>query len=167
MREAEVQDLHETVAQDKDVGGLDVAVNDPLLVGVVEALADLDHDRQLVLDQQALAGGDQLAQFAALQEFHDDVELALLLTHVVDGHDVGVVEAGTGLGLAEESRADFLGDVDVVGDDLEGHQTVQLGVAGLVDYAHPPPAYPLEDLILPDLSNHADRCLGAGLRYGV
>ena len=42
------------LGRDKDVGGLDVPVNDPLLVGVLDGVADLHEQLQPLLDIQPL-----------------------------------------------------------------------------------------------------------------
>ena len=48
LREAEVEDLHHAVRRDLDVGGLQVAVDNPFFVGDVEGLGDLPRDAQRV-----------------------------------------------------------------------------------------------------------------------
>ena len=52
LSDAEVEDFHLTVAEEEDVAGLDVSVDDALLVGVVEAVTHLDHDGELVFEGQ-------------------------------------------------------------------------------------------------------------------
>ena len=44
------------VQRDQDVGRLEVAVDDPLLVGVLDRLADLDEQLQPLADVEAVAG---------------------------------------------------------------------------------------------------------------
>ena len=53
----EVDDLGDGLAvldKDQDVGGLDVPVDDPLLVGVLDSVADLHEQLQPLLDIQSL-----------------------------------------------------------------------------------------------------------------
>ena len=50
-REAEVEDLGVAVLREEDVLGLEVAVDDPLLVGGGEALGDLVGDREGALER--------------------------------------------------------------------------------------------------------------------
>ena len=38
-----------------------------------------------------------------LEQFHDDERLAFMFVDIMDGADVGVVECGSGLGLAAEA----------------------------------------------------------------
>jgi len=56
LREPEVEHLHGAVRAHSDVCGLQIAVNDPLLVGGFERLGDLLRDRQCLFDRdRALA----------------------------------------------------------------------------------------------------------------
>ena len=53
LGEAEVEDLHDAVRRDLDVRRLQVAVDDPLLVGGLERVGDLPRDGQRVVERQA------------------------------------------------------------------------------------------------------------------
>ena len=56
LRQAEVQHLHRAVLANLDVGGLQIAMDDPLLVRGFERLGDLLRDRQRFVDRdRALA----------------------------------------------------------------------------------------------------------------
>ncbi|HEU4369019.1 MAG TPA: hypothetical protein VFV05_12430 [Methylomirabilota bacterium] len=157
LGDAKVEDLHLPVAQQHDVAGLDVTVDDASLVRVVQPVADLHHDGQLVLEGQSFPLGDELPKLVAFQQLHDEEEPSLVLPHVVDGDDVGVTQPSARLGFAEESGAELVGDVRVGRDDLEGDETVQDRVAGLVDQTHATPSYALDDLVLANLLGHALR----------
>ena len=54
LGEAEVQDLDLAVRRHLDVGGLEVAVDDALLVGFLQGLRDLPRDRQRLLDRKSV-----------------------------------------------------------------------------------------------------------------
>ena len=107
-RDAEIEDLGHPVVQDEDVARLDVAMDDALLVGVREAVADLHHQRQLALEGHVPALGDDLLQLLAFQVLHDDEQAPLVLAQVVDRDDVGMAELRAGLGLAEEPRPQLI-----------------------------------------------------------
>ena len=51
LGEAEVEHLHRAVGADLDVGRLQVAVDDPLLVRRLERFGDLPRDRQRFIDR--------------------------------------------------------------------------------------------------------------------
>ncbi len=152
--DAEVEDLHLPVAQDEDVPRLDVAVDDPVLMGVVEPVADLDHQGQLVLERDLAALADEELELLAVEELHDDEEATLVLAQVVDDDDVRVVEAGAGLGFPVESGLQLVGDLRFARDHLERDEPIEDRVVGLVDGAHPAAADALDDPVLPDLLDH-------------
>ena len=70
--DAEVRDLHPALFVEQDVLRLDVAVDDALLVGVLQRLANLRHDGQRLV-RRNLAGQQQLAQIQAIHKFHQQV----------------------------------------------------------------------------------------------
>ena len=132
-------------------------MHDALLMGVVQAPAHLEHHGQLFLEGQGRTLRDESPQLFALQQLHDDEEAAIVLAHVVDGDDVGMVQLRARLGLAEEAGAQLVGDLDLGRDDLEGDLTIEDGVVGLEDHAHAPAADPVDDPILPDLLGQPGR----------
>ena len=77
LGEAEVEDLHAAVVGDEDVLGLQVPVDDPLLVRRREAADDLERvvDR---LARRELAAGEDRAQRLALEQLLDDVGRAVV-----------------------------------------------------------------------------------------
>ena len=102
LGDAEVGDLHPPVGRDHEVLGLEVAVDDPVLLGVrepgeqpLEHAADL-RERQLP---------DVRAQRPALDVLHRDVRRAVVLEVVVDGDDVRVRERPGDARLAHEALA--------------------------------------------------------------
>ena len=90
------------VLRDEDVLGLDVAVDDPLLVRRGEAVRDLDGVVDGLLRRQGRA--ELLAERFALQKLRDDERAALVRADVVDDEDVGVIELGGGASFLLEAR---------------------------------------------------------------
>ena len=105
-REAEVGEHGRAVlAADEDVRGLDVAVEDPRRVDVVEAARDLLGDLEGAPPRD-LAPGDELVEALALDELEDAEERVALEAGGVDAHDVALgLEARERLGLALEAGA--------------------------------------------------------------
>ena len=86
-----------------NVGRLDVAVHEALVVGEVQGVADLRHrvDRRLGVEALPL---DELVEVSAFHELHDDVVMARVgLPEVVDLDDVRVIELRHRLRLALEA----------------------------------------------------------------
>ena len=75
-----------------------------------------------------LALGQEVAQLLAADELHGDEGDAVRFVDAVDDRDVGVLEGGGGLGLAQEALAPVGVLRELLGEDLEGHFAVELGV---------------------------------------
>ena len=89
-------------AEQQDVLGLDVAVDDAALVGVLQRLGRLAGELERVVDGELLLPVEPVAQRLALDERHDVVEQAVGLARVVEAEDVGVLEVGGDPDLAQE-----------------------------------------------------------------
>ena len=81
-RETEVQDLRLAPRREHDVPRLDVPVNDPLLVRLVQPLADLDRDRERLIDRER-PPLDPILETLPLNELHRDERLTLVLVDLV------------------------------------------------------------------------------------
>ncbi len=129
----EVGDPESAVGVEEQVGRLDVPVDEPAAVGVVEPGGGLEADQDRLLRSEQGPGVVDLAEAAAGQELQHQVRLVVLLAPVVDLEDVGVVEGGHRSGLGPEP----LEEVGVAGqrrvEDLDGHPSVEGDVVGQVD----------------------------------
>ena len=123
---------------DHHVAGLEVAVDDPLLVSVLHRLADRDEQLQAGLDRQPFAVavfGDRLA---ADQLHHEERLAGLGGAAVVDAGDVGVVHQGQRLPLGVEP-GQHRARVHADPDQFERHLPLdRCGLIRPVDGAHPP-----------------------------
>ena len=122
-------------------------MDDALVVGELQRLANLRHDGQRLL-RRDLPRLQQLAQVHAVHEFHQQVIEPVRLAEVVDRDDVRVVQPGQRLGLARNRSANFGSASCLRRQDLQRHQPVQLGLAGLVNHAHAAAAEAFEDFEL-------------------
>jgi hypothetical protein len=154
LSDAEVEDFYLTAAQEEDVAGLDVPVDDPHLVRVVESVAHLDHDGERVLEGQRFPLSNEVLQVFAFEKLHDNEELPILIAHCIDGDDVGMTQPGARLRLTEEPGAELVGDLDFRRDHLESDEPIENGVMGFEDRPHAPASEPLDDPVLPDLLRH-------------
>lgn len=152
LGEAEVGELCVAAAVDHDVVGLDVAVDDLVLGGDDEGLRDVEDDAQCFgFGQGPLA--QALGEGAAGDVLEDDVVEArgLVEVGVHDGDDIGVADAGSELGFADEALRDFGAFAGHDGrQDLERHVDLQRGVGGEVDGAHAAGAELADDLTSTD-----------------
>jgi len=73
------------------------------LVGEVEPAADVDHQADLLLEDELIAVVDDGAELLAVHVLHGDVAGVVHLADLEDGHDVRVLEACRGPGLALEA----------------------------------------------------------------
>ncbi len=136
LGETEVENLSVTAARDENVGGLDVAVNDVLGMGGVERVGDVSGEREEGVELQG-----HVCQYVferlAVEEFHGDERMALVFANLINRADVGMVERGSGAGLAAKALERQKITRDIVGKEFEGDEAAELHVFGFVDDAHP------------------------------
>ena len=138
----EVQELDEVLVvappDEEDVLGLEIAMDDPDLVGRGQGRGDLlaDHQRASQrVGSVALAG---LVEVGPLEQLHHQIREPGGRAHEVeDLDDVLVVDAVDGTGLVEEAAHD-VGVVRELGQQkLDGHPAADRVVLGQEDGAHP------------------------------
>ena len=135
-----------TALGQRDVGGFEVAVDDPLPVRGVEGIGDLDGNPDRLVDgQRALR--EPLGQRVALQVLHHQVVDPVLGADVEDGADMGVTQGRQRLGFPLEPLPAFGILGEVLGQDLDGDGAIKTGVAGSIDFAHAAGADPGDDFI--------------------
>ena len=98
LRQPEVQHLDRAIASDLDVGGLEVAMDDALLVRRVQGIGDLSCVAERGVERQ------RALRRLSVHELHHEV----VGTDVVQRADVGVVQRRDGPRFAFESIAEVL-----------------------------------------------------------
>ncbi len=125
LGEAEVEDLDLSVGRELHVGGLEVAVDDPLLVRGLERLGDLPRDGEGLVERER-AALQPFGEVFALDELHDEGADAARLLEAVDRGDVGVLQLGEDLRLALEAREAVGVRGERLGEDLDRDLALQL-----------------------------------------
>ena len=119
----------------KDVVGLDVAVDDALFVGGLQAAA---RGPELLDDggPGSTLLGEPARERPAGLVFHDEKRSRAVGTCLVDADHVRVSESGQRLGLSHQSAVLHVEDRPVAGaDQLQSDPTVELGIVDGVDIA--------------------------------
>ncbi len=132
---------------DQDVAGLQVAVDDPLLVGVLHRLADGDEQLQPGPDRKPMAVAVLGDRHPAHQLHHEERLAGRGGAAVVDAGDVRVVHQGQRLPLGvEPGQHGTRVHADL--DQLQCHLPPdRFGLIGPVDGAHPPLAEDFEQRV--------------------
>ena len=133
--QAEIGQFHTAFLVDEDICRLNVAVDDPFVVGVLERIANLWDDNQRFGGRE-FGGLFHLAQVHAVHIFHDEIEQAIGFAKLVDGDDVGVVQLGQCAGFAQEPLGKFRVAAQLRRQDLQGNDPVELFLPSLVHRAH-------------------------------
>ena len=113
LREPEIQHLHSPVRAQFDVRGLEIAMDDALLVRGFKSFRDLFRDRQCFVERDRPAS-NALRQIVALDEFHHERRDASALFQAVDGRDVRMIQRGEDFGFSLKSGQ----SVSIRGEDV-------------------------------------------------
>ena len=133
----EIEHLHRAVGPNLDVRGLQIAMNDPLLVRRFEDFGDLLGDGQCFVDRDG-AARNPLRQIVALDELEDECRDPVALFESVDRRDIGMVDRGEDFRFALETSESFGISGHQSGQHLDRHLAFQVRVSGLIDVAMPP-----------------------------
>src|SRR5438876_4344705 len=98
----EVQNLGVPPVDYKDIRRLNVTVDDTLGVRSVESIGDLNSKWEHRL-QFHWTVADHVLERCAIQEFHGDERLSILLTDVVNGANVRMIQRGCGASLTPKA----------------------------------------------------------------
>ena len=142
-----------------------------MFVGVLQAQRRLADDLACRADAQRaarrLGHADELLQIDAIDVLHRQEMDPAGLARVVGPHDVRMIQPADRLHLATEA-ADGLGIVQVaVGQDLQGHDLVEVDLPGLVDDAHAAVADFLQQFVVAQAAGLDDPAEDAFDQFGA
>ncbi len=149
-RDAEIHQLHRAVGREHHVGGLDVAMDDVLFVGVAESVENLVD----IFDRQRRGNGALMktgGERDAVDELHNHDELIVERESGAQRGDVWMMEAGEDFDFAEESIGEILLAGEVGQKNFHGLDAVGDRVADLVDFAHASGAENAQNFIIAEL----------------
>ena len=147
LRDAEIQHFRPALRRDDDIGRLEVAMDDAALVRFFESGGHVAGKRDdLSLGQRP--GGDALGERRSRDVLHDEEVDPVGAVEVVNGGDVGVVQARQGLRFAAESPPRRFVAQHPRRQHLDGDVAVEVRVVRAVDLSHPAGAEALEDSIV-------------------
>jgi hypothetical protein len=135
MRQSEIRDLRLPRLRHDDVRRLEVAVDDAVLVRVMDAARHLLDQREDRAKLNALLEQEP-AERLPLDELHDEEHPTAFLARVIDRDKVRVRQAGRRLRLALEPPAHRLVRRRHLLHHLEGHRAIQIAVDRAVDDGH-------------------------------
>ena len=135
LRQSEIRDPRFAERIDQHVGRLEVAVQNTLLMGVLNCFREGFQIGRRPLGREG-ASGLQLGKIGALDEIHREVADPLVLADLVNGDNVGVLQPGRGGGLGAEPADIFRAGKLAGGKYLDGDNPAQAALAGFVDHPH-------------------------------
>ena len=147
LGQAEVEHLDLAVRRHLHVGGLQIAVDDALLVRGLERLGDLPRDGDRLGDGQP-SPLQALGQVLPFHQLEDEEGPAVRFFEAVDRRDVRVVERGEQLRFASESGQALGIGRHLEGQHLDRHLAVELRVGRAVDLSHTAGADRLDQAIV-------------------
>ena len=152
LGQAEVGHVRLTPRVEQHVGRFQVAVEDAALVGMVDGPRYLSQSPGR-LPRRVHHPVEPPIEASAVEQSHAEVMVALMLAHLVDRHDVRVVEVGHGLGLDAEPVDIGRAGEPAGQDHLQGHHTVQADLPRLVDDPHPAAGDLLKQLVVAEVGD--------------
>ena len=102
--DAKVHELHVACRSDDDIGRFDVAMDDAVLMRMVEGVRQLGAPARGRFRIETIRG-EPMRQLDSRHELHHDERVAIELADVVDGADVGMAQFRDGPGFAQKAIA--------------------------------------------------------------
>ena len=168
---AQVENFHLAGRGQHHVGGLDVAVDQAVLVEVLQTEGRLPGHFTGLRHRQGPALPEEPGQAVALDQLQDEIRNALHLTRVTGRDQVGVRQPDGQELLLTEPRDDFAVPCQAGVAHLDGHEAPAAEVARLVDAGHAAATEFRQDLVTgqcrPALHHRPPRPLGGWRRFRV
>ena len=138
LGDAEVHHLDAAVLFDHDVLGLDVPMDDAVVVGVAQGQHQLDAEGGSDVGAHHPHPLDVLLQGDAGDILHDNHRVAAIQKDIVDFDNIGVIQGIDGLGFVAEPPQGLGVPGVLIPEHFNGHGAVLGGIKAVVDIGHPP-----------------------------
>ena len=153
LGDPEVRELYIEVFGDKDVCGLDIAVNDAHPVGVLESTAALEHHLDDSLKRQEVVHDRVLREGSAGDVVHHHVAVFVLHRRIEQGNDVRMLQLADQSGFGEECAAVVAAERGIfqrVVEDLDCDITLRECIAGAIHRTRGATAQFAKEVVLAD-----------------
>ena len=145
---------------DKDIGRLDVPVDDASSVSGVECVGDVNRQTEQNIGVDGFSG-DAILQRHPVQKLHGDERFPILFTNIKDHANIRVIQRGGSLGFSLEPGQRLRVAGHILRQEFQSDKAMQSRVLGFVDHTHPATAELLDNAVVRDgLADHG----GAELR---
>ena len=135
--DTEVRHLGRAIFQNHHIVGLNVPVDDTLIVSVFQCSSDLHGKVERLLPIEVSAPALHiLLQGDALHQLHDNIVRIALGGDIINTDDIGVIQHGDGLALRMETAAELPILRIIVLKNFDGHQPVQPVASCLIYHGH-------------------------------
>jgi hypothetical protein len=119
------------------------------LMGFAKTVADLNRQiYDFVYGKLFLL--DDISKRFSLYILHNDAGPALVLAHLMDGDDIGMLQYRGGVGLALKPGATVFVPAKMRGEEFKSNLAVECSVFGQIHFAHTSCAYFLDDPVVRD-----------------
>ncbi len=144
LRQTEIEHLHVAIGGDLDIGGFQIALDDPFVVSRFERFRDLAGDFQRLLARQP-AAREAIGQRFAFDELQHQKRRRSLLDQVVNRGDVRMIQRCKNFGFASQPLNTFRIIGKRLRQDFDRDLAPQLGVGAR--YTSPIPPAPRGPMI--------------------
>jgi hypothetical protein len=148
-RQAKVQHLDGAIGTNLDVGGLEIAVNDALLMRRFERVGNLPRNPDRLVDWDR-PFDDAIGERHPVDQLQDERGGAACSLHAVDRSDVRKIQRSERPRLAIETRKTLGVHRNRVRKYFDRHLSPEVGVRGAIDLAHSTNANLVGDLVRAD-----------------
>ena len=147
FRNPKIGDFHAPTFVEEEIRGLDIAMNDPVIVSELKRIAKRRNYGER-LSWREFPGPQQLPQIHPIHKLHEEEIESTRLTEVMHRHDVGMIERRQGMGLTHEPLCE-VGIRDPLGcHEFQRHRSIQRFLPRFVHHTHTSTAQALDDLEL-------------------